>query len=371
MNLPASLAPMLMKMRNLVAQQWAAIKHKHPAPETPIVDGPAGASTKAAVGGGRHSSESSIALIKTLTGAIGVVGQPYFPPDVIGGSCPRVVGEEEDIVWNAAAEACDSERVHVVWQSAGDKIWYLAVRSTDLASHPASWCPLAAVLPGMKDALPAPVCYTYYGDDLATMMSITDDGLHIYRGTNAIVRAKAERTARALGNATILELVEDRIVALTPIPWYSVSLFEDRARRILAALAVVSALTVAGIAFIVWLLSSVTLITARHDLTEALNRTQDKTQKMLEQAQQLRASPLREQLASFDAVNEGLLDLNGFLEIYEVKKDKARWRAVVPANVTADRINALGGQTIESRADGTVIGNARQIEYEKAQESKR
>ncbi len=43
-------------------------------------------------------SQSMSSLNKITTGAVGEVGEwSYFPPEVIGGSCPRVAGEEEQI----------------------------------------------------------------------------------------------------------------------------------------------------------------------------------------------------------------------------------------------------------------------------------
>ncbi len=317
------------------------------------------------------AEDSSSSLAKALIGSIGQVEEAYFPPNVIGGSCPRVVGEEEQIVWNAAAEACDSERVHVVWQVADDKIWYLAVHSSDLSSHPNGWCPFAALLPGMKNAMPTPVCYTYYGEEMATMMTVTSDGLQIYRGTNLIVRAKAERTSREHGNAPIIELVQDIILTLAPVPWYSVSLFESHARRILATLSILVSLGITLTAFLVWLLASLSLIASHQDLAEALARTQDKTLQIMVGAQKLRASPMRDQIATFTELNDGLLDLNGFLEVYQIKDGQTRWRALVPSNVTADRINALGGKTIETKTEGTIIGNAAELEFESAQGSRK
>src|ERR1700722_3372783 len=59
--------------------------------------------------------DTASSLSKTLTGGVGSIGEFHFPSEVVGGCCPRVVGQEEDIVWNAAAEICDTERVHVVW----------------------------------------------------------------------------------------------------------------------------------------------------------------------------------------------------------------------------------------------------------------
>src|ERR1700679_513742 len=76
--------------------------------------------------GGDLVSESSNSIMRALVGPVDLPGDFYFPPDLIGGTCPRIAGEEEEIVWNAAAEACDTERVHVVWQSFENRIWYLA-----------------------------------------------------------------------------------------------------------------------------------------------------------------------------------------------------------------------------------------------------
>ena len=305
-------------------------------------------------------------MSKVLTNAPGVLGDFYFPSELIGGCCPRVAGNEEEIVWNAAAEACDSERVHVVWSAIENRIWYVAVRTSELASHTGTWCPFASLLPGMRDAQPAPVCYTYYSDEAATMMTVTNDGLQIHRGMSSVVRAKAERSAREYGDAPVIELVPERILKLSPVPWYSISLFEDRARRILATFAVMAALSLTIMAFIVWLLTSMVILGAKANLSEAEERTTSKTLDLVRTAAELRASPTRDQLAAFANVNDGLLSLNGFLEIYEIKDGKTRWRAIVPANVTADKINEIGGKTIETTPNGVAVGNATEVDYEAA-----
>ncbi len=295
-----------------------------------------------------------------LLGNLGDTRDYYFPTEIIGGCCPRIEGEEEEIVWNAAAEASDSERVHVVYQAKGDKIWYLAVRSLEMASHPNTWCPFASLLPGMKDSRTPPVCYTYYSDEAATMMTITSDGLQIHRGTSSVVRAKAERASRALGDAPVIELVPDLINKLTPVPWQSMSLFEDRARRILAALAVVSGISFAGLAFVIWFFATMAMISAHTDMKETRQRTEEKTVRLMQSVQNLRASPMREQLAKFSDLNDGLLSVNGFLEIFQIKSGKIVWRAIVPPNITSNRITEIGGQTLETNAQGTVIGNSRE-----------
>ncbi len=320
---------------------------------------------------GDIASESSSSLLQALTGPVGDIGEFYFPPDLIGGICPRVAGKEEEIVWNAAAEACDSERVHVVWQSFGNCIWYLAVRSADLASHINSWCPLAALLPTARDAENLPLCYTYFGEEMAVLMVVTVEELHIFRGTAAVVRAKAERTVRELGDkARTINVDLFRIGQMTPVPWYSASLFEDRARRILSTVSVLASLLIVGMSFLVWLSASMAMIAARHDLASALEHTQVKTMTLLRNAEGLRSSPLREQISKFLNVNDGLLSLNGFLTVYDIKEQTTRWRAIVPPSATADRISAMGGKNIESNDQGVVIGNDAEIEYEASKEKR-
>jgi hypothetical protein len=310
------------------------------------------------------SEASSNSMFDSLTGAKSTLGEFWFPPDLIGGTCPYIAGNEEEIVWNAAAEACDSERVHVVWQASGNRIWYLAIRSSDMASQPNSWCPLASLLPTMKGAAPSPVLYTYYGDEIAVLMIVTLDGLQVFRGTGPVVRAKSERTARELDNAEIVNLDPDRIEDLDRVPWYSVSLFEDRARRILATLSVLASIGVAAVSFLVWLTASMSSVAARHELTEARQRTETKTMQLLQSAEITRTSPLRDQIEKFLSLNDGLLSLNGFLNVYEIKDGSTRWRAVVPPSATADRITAIGGKSIEATPRGVAIGNDAEIQYE-------
>jgi hypothetical protein len=317
-------------------------------------------------------SESSSSLIRSLMGSIGNVGDPFFPPDIIGGICPRVAGEEEAIVWNAAVEACDSERVHIAWQAVGNTIWYLAVRSSDLASHTNSWCPLATLLPTAESISGLPVCYTYFGEELAVLMVITAEELHIYRGTAAVIKAKTERTAHELGSkASIVNIDLFHVGQMAPVPWYSASLFEDRARRILSTLSVLASLSIVGVTFLVWLLASMSMISSRHDLSAAIEHTQAKSMKLLQEVEDLRYSPLREQIGKFLSVNDGLLSLNGLLTVYDISDKGTRWRAVVPPNATAESISAMGGKNIDTTEQGAFIGNQAEIDYEATKKEKR
>ncbi len=283
----------------------------------------------------------------------------YFPNDLIGGSCPQVKGEEEMLAWNAAAEACDSERVHFVWRVHEGRVWYLAVRSADMASHATSWCPFASLLPGTQDAHLPPVIYTYYTEEAAIMMAVEQDNLQVIRGTTSIIRAKAERIAREIGNVEIVDLVPDSIVKLKPMDWESLSLLENRARRFFAFALVMTAIAVTAVSFFIWFSASVAQLTYKADLSMLARRTNDSVMQLQQNAQILRTSEFREQVAGFATLNEKLVGVNGWLRRYSIENGQVKWWATVPDNLTSDRIQELGAQSIEMSPEGNVIANAK------------
>lgn len=291
----------------------------------------------------------------------------YFPADLIGGSCPQVKGEEELVAWNAAAEACDSERIHFVWRVHEGRVWYLAVRSADLASSPHSWCPFASLLPGMAEAKLPPVIYVYYSDEAAIMMVVTVDSLQIIRGTTSIIRAKAERIARDMGGAEIVSLIPDSIVKLKAVSWESLSLMENRARRFYAFASIMSALAITIVSFLVWFMASLAQLTYDSNLKELSLRTNNTVMQLQMAAMDLRTSSLREQMASFNQLNENLVGVEGWLKRYYVEGNQVKWWAVVPANLTADRIQDLKAQMIESSDAGTIIANSKDAVVSKSQ----
>ncbi|MGB4100463.1 MAG: hypothetical protein WBK91_00940 [Alphaproteobacteria bacterium] len=300
--------------------------------------------------------ESAQMPVSSFFGGHAAFGDFYFPGELVGGACPRVRGQEREIAWNVAAEACDSERVHMVWHATDDKVWYLAARAAEFSARSFTWCPFASLLPGMKDAVPAPVCYTYYSDEAATMMTVTADSLQIHRGTASVVRAKAERMVRELGGAKLVELDPDMIVKLTPVAWYSISLFEDRARRLLTSAMVLSGLACAGVAFLIWISASFSIMSQRRALEVTQDLTQQKTMELMTSVERLRASVMRDQIARFTDLNEGLVQVGGWLKFYQIRNNVVRWRAVAPASVTGERIKELGAKHLVTNEQGVLIG---------------
>ena len=152
-----------------------------------------------------------------------------------------------------------------------------------------------------------------------------------------------------MNNAPIIELTSDRVAQLTPSPWRSVSLFEDQSRRILAAVSIMGALALAGLAFLIWLYASFSFIGARITLATHQDHVEADISQFVETVHE---NPLHSQLADFVRINDGLLALDGLMVTYEIKNGLPYWRAVVNASVPAETIKELDAITIEPAHDG-------------------
>jgi hypothetical protein len=81
----------------------------------------------------------------------------------------------------------------------------------------------------------------------------------------------------------------------------------------------------------------------------------------------LRTSEMREQIAAFNRLNEGLINLQGWLKLYLLREGKVKWWAIVPASLTAQPIQEMGAQTMETIPEGLVIANGRDAYLRKEQ----
>ncbi len=95
---------------------------------------------------------------------------PFLPQEIIGGAVPHIPGAEEESVWNAASQACGTEKVHYLYSAEGGRVWYLACPSSAMASFPDSWCPLAAALPGNSEYWDRETVYLYEQEGVASAL---------------------------------------------------------------------------------------------------------------------------------------------------------------------------------------------------------
>ncbi|QQR69481.1 MAG: hypothetical protein IPI58_02050 [Alphaproteobacteria bacterium] len=314
-----------------------------------------------------HSQETSLAvgeasLPKEISLTTIEAREAFLPAGLTGGCCPYVDGEAEVIAWHAAAEACDSERLHLVWTVYESHVWYLAVPSADLSSHPDSWCPLVAFLPGMPQASEGAGTYIYGDVETSALMALSSNSLTIHRGTPAVLKAKAEKVSRELGGVPLVELTEERLLQLRPVAWKSLSLIEDTSRRWLTRMAIFCGLGVATVALGISLLAGSALLFSQRELAETKENTRKLSQELLLNAHNAAINPLRNQVADFVDLNQSLVNLGSWLKRYEIKAGKLRWVAMVPLSVTADRIRAIGGYVLEITPEGAIVGNQGEVE---------
>jgi len=277
----------------------------------------------------------------------------HIPAEVVSGTCPRIPGKEEEMVWHAASEACDSERVSFVWSVDQGCVYFIAVRSADLVSAPGTWCPLAALLPGMPDARPGLACYLLEAPEESVLMVVGNGFIRVVRGSLAVMRSKAEREAASLGGVEIVRLAAI-MGSLRPVAWRSLGLLDDRARRVAGRALVLSGVSAAVLSVGAWwaAMASFAVQEARHDLVRQEAATA--TARVVEQAAALVSSQARSELGALVGLNQDMIELGGVLERYEIADGQVSWTAVVPPSTTADRIQAMGARTLEVR-DGMAV----------------
>jgi len=262
---------------------------------------------------------------------------PYLPKDdLVGGSVPYIPGTEKEAVWNAASQACATERVHFCYTVEGTRCWYLATPSASLASNPDSWCPLAAALPGNSEYWDKDTVYIYEQEGTAGAIRWDKDTgrMQVYLG--------ASRTILPRLQSTDVNFVTINPAKATPVVWQSVFLNREKLSRVLVKVMFYLAciLTLGG--FVMWALiyiySSImepelekareaSVQAANNLMLEAVNAYQNNTDKHM-----TRVIELLNQTGSF----------GGVLTKYEVKDgDKVEWIALVPNAVSPDQIKAV------------------------------
>jgi len=304
------------------------------------------------------SAASSVALFSESVFGAAEAGNLWIPPNLIGGRIPHVPNREDEMVWQVASEACDTERVHYVWSAHEGAVWYLAAPSADFASASGTWCVLAALLPGTQGSRPGPLCYMLKDRDAAILLVVGRDHLNVFRNDVPTIVAKAERVAEDLGGVDVVDVLP-LFEQLRRVEWRSASRLEDQQRRSLTRTGVIAGLGVAALAAVVWLGALAGVALARSENEQAIVLANQSATKLLQDASGLAISPARRQLIDLMDLNERLLRIGGWLQVYQISKENGgtSWKAIVPPTVTADVIEEMGGKTVEEAVGGYLVQN--------------
>ncbi len=265
---------------------------------------------------------------------------PYLPNELVGGSVPYVMGTENEAVWNAAAQACGTERVHYCFTVDEGRCWYLATPSSALASYPYSWCPLAAALPGNSEYWDKETVYLYEQEGQASALR-WDPETH--------------RMQMFLGPArTILPKIQSmdaNFVTINPemadsVPWVNYSLRTDQLSRASGRILLYSGLLACVLV--------ATFIAAVHiranmlepKLEEARKETQAASELLLTRARDQFKNTATEHMIRIQELLDTLVQIEGTLVRYEVYPDgRVEWDALVPRSFSSGDYNKLRGVT--------------------------
>lgn len=262
---------------------------------------------------------------------------PYLPKDdLVGGSVPYVPGMEREAVWNAAAQACATERVHFCYTIEGNRCWYLATPSSSLASNPDSWCPLAAALPGNSEYWDKDTVYIYEQEGTAGAVRWDKDTgrIQVYLG--------ASRTILPRLQSTDVNFVTINPSKVTPILWQNIFLNREKLSRILIKSMFFLACILTLGSFVMWAGIYIVSSIMRPDLQKAREASIQAADSLMMQAINAYQNNTDKHVARIIELLNQTGSFGGILTKYEVKDgDKVEWTALIPNAVNPDQIKAV------------------------------
>jgi hypothetical protein len=255
---------------------------------------------------------------------------PFLPQELIGGSIPHVPGTEDDAVWNAASQACGTEKVHYTYTVDEGKVWYLACPSSTLASNPDSWCPLSAALPGNSEYWDRETVYLYEQEGIASALRWDPETsrMQIFLGASRTIlpRVQSMDANFVTINADVADIV----------PWKNKNLRTEQLSRatvrMLVFIGVLITLAAAGI-----LLFSITSINfLERNLGQVKRQSQTASTDLMMKAYQATQSDTAKHMVRIQEILDSLAKVDGTLVRYEVKGKSVEWEAIIPPAFAAN-----------------------------------
>lgn len=250
--------------------------------------------------------------------------KPYLPSDMVGGSVPHIPGTEDEAVWNAASQACATEKVHYCYSVDQGRLWYLACPSYALASNPDSWCPLAAALPGNSEYWDRQTVYIFEQEGAASALRWDPETgrMQVFLGA-----------ARTL--LPRIQSMDANFVTVNPevaqmIPWRNRAMRSELLSRASARSLLYFGLLLNLVIVSVLGFSYVSINMLKRDLDTVKRQTEDASMNlMLNAANALQSDAIKHMVRVQDLL-DSLQTVDGTLVRYEVNKGKAEWEALVP-----------------------------------------
>ncbi|MGB0719345.1 MAG: hypothetical protein ACPGRX_02670 [Bdellovibrionales bacterium] len=252
--------------------------------------------------------------------------RPYLPQELVGGTLPHIPGTEDEAVWNAASQACGTEKIHYCYSVDEGRLWYLACPSTSLASNPDSWCPLAAALPGNSEYWDKETVYLYEQEGIASALRWDPETnrMQVFLGASRTILPR-------------IQSMDANFVSINPeladiVPWRNRTLKTEQLARATAKMLVVSGVLTAVCAGILLIFSYVTVNMIQRNLEEVQSQTETASLQLVRDARDSMKSDMSNHMVRIQQLLDEFILVDGTLVKYEVKKGNVEWQALVPGH---------------------------------------
>lgn len=261
---------------------------------------------------------------------------PYLPQDLIGGAIPHIPGTEDEAVWNAASQACGTERVHFTYAAEGGKVWYLACPSASLASNPDSWCPLAAALPGNSEFWDKETVYLYEQEGLASALRWDPETgrMQVFLGAARTILPRVQS-------------MDANFVTINPevadiVPWRNRNLKTEKLSRATARMLLFSGMLFFLAALFVLVFTYLSINMHERNLDAVKQQTESASNDLMLKAYNAMQSDTVKHMVRIQEILDSLAKVDGTLVRYEVQDGKVEWEALVPPAFANDYGAAQG-----------------------------
>jgi len=249
---------------------------------------------------------------------------PYLPHDLVGGALPHIPGSEDESVWNAASQACGTEKVHYTYSIDEGRIWYLACPSSAVASNPDSWCPLAAALPGNSEYWDRETVYLYEQEGLASALRWDPETgrMQVFLGASRTILPRIQSM-----DANFVTINPD-VADITA--WKSRTLQTEKLSRAVVRTLIISGLIVNFMIALILVFNLISLGFVQRDVDTIKMQTDLAAQELLQSASNVMQSDTIRHMVRVQSLLDKIALTNGYLVRYEVVGNRTEWSGIVP-----------------------------------------